>query len=92
MLPFLKHMAGEPKEFKLPSKCASHYKWCEKKDLTIQLSTWSRKQEEATQDCFKLYPKTQQLHLFYEVQKVCDTVYKTEAALLCLKSKVKSKV
>lgn len=46
----LKHMAGEPKEFKLPSKCASHYKWCEKRSYysALKLEHKAKKRQHKT--------------------------------------------
>lgn len=61
-------MAGEPKEFKLPSKCASHHKWCEK-DLTIQLSTWSIKQRRSNTRLLQTLSKNSTASLVYRGTK-----------------------
>lgn len=87
----LKHMAGEPKEFKLPSKCASHYKWCEKRSHYSALNLEHKAKRKQHKTASNFIQKLNSFTCLQRYKKYATQFIKQEWRTVC-KSKVKSKV
>ena len=87
----LKHMAGEPKEFKLPSKCASHYKWCEKRSHYSALNLEQKAKRKQHKTASNFIQKLNSFTCLQRYKKYATQFIKQERRTV-RKSKVKSKV